>query len=206
MVGEQLDIPCISDPIDCEETGQQGGFASESSHRGRPRLEESSALGKDFLEWVRAFVHSRGQFRVSDQHRVSETCDVFGAPLRLIAKKAQEMGWEVSYSGIYNLFAPPRDNATRSACRGLIDARPAAAEAKEKAFHPRGRFSSVMVKYAEDFGDSVDRSGVCKVRRYHGDGMANTPIWIPARRGGKVGFLLRQEGTPSLSIADHDFP
>ena len=112
----------------------------------------------------------------------------------------------MSHSGIYDLFAPPRDNATRSACRGFIDARPAAAEAKEKALHPRGRFSSLMVRYAEDLGDILLKSGICKVRRYHGDGMANAPTWIPARRGGKVGFLLRKAGTASLTIADHDFP
>ena len=203
---EQLDLECVFDSSDSEAEAPEGVVASDRARRGRPRLEDSASLGHQFVEWVQGFVHSRGQFRVSDQHRVCETCEVFGAPLRLIAKNAQDMDWDLSHSGIYNLFAPPRDNATRSACRGLIYARPAAAEAKEKAFHPRGRFSSVMVRYAEDLGDILLKSGICKVRRYHVDGMANTPTWIPARRGGKVGFFLRRAGTPSLSIADYDFP
>ena len=178
---------------------------------GRPRLEDSSKYGELFVDWVRSFVHSKGQMRLSDQHRVCDTCEVFGAPLRLIAEKATEMGWPVSRTGIYNLFKAPRDNSTSSRCRGVVDARPTSVEPKEKAFHVRGRFSTVKVKYAEDFIDIVASLGICKVRRYHGDGMASTPMWIPARKGGKVGFTLarrNQEGKKmaSIAVADHDFP
>ena len=117
----------------------------------------------------------------------------------------------MSHSGIYNLCAKPRHNAKRNRCRGFLDARPGRVERKEKSWHPRGSFSSHKVKLAKDFVELAEKTGRAKVRRYHGDAMAKTPVWIPARRGGKVGFMMRGEKapsrvTPSIKVADHDFP
>ena len=71
-------------------------------------------------------------------------------------------------------------------------------------------FSSVKVKYACDFTDLAAKSRVAITRRYHGDAMCTVPLWVPARRGGRLGFVIRHKDetgrrNPSITVGDHDF-
>ena len=184
---------------------------------GKPKLEDSARYGDEFVRFVQNFALSRGQMKMSDHHRVSDALQIFGASTRAVAKKATEAGFPVSHSGIYNMYAAPRQNKDginygfRSKCRGIIDARPALMQKTVRQFHVRSSFSSRMVNLATDTMDLCASTGIALVRRYHGDQMATTPLWIPARSHGKVGFIMRRKTAagivrPSLEVADHDFP
>jgi hypothetical protein len=144
---------------------------------GRPRLERSRNYGADFINWVRTWVLSKGHMRLKDKDRVSDTCESFGALLQKIAAAAKKEGWLVSRGAIYNLFCAPRKNSIQSACRGVVAARPAGPEPKEKAWHARMAFSTMKVRYTEAFSDLCSLAGLAKTRRYHGDGMASTVLW-----------------------------
>ena len=54
-----------------------------------------------------SFIHSKGQLKLVDEHRMRDTLDSFGAPLRAIATACKARGWPVSHNGIYNLFCLP---------------------------------------------------------------------------------------------------
>ena len=153
--------------------------------RGRRRTEDSRP---DLVQFIRTYMASRGQFQVADGHRLRDTCETYDCPVRAIAKKAKEMGWPCSASGIYNLFSKPRENSTSSACGGVIDSRPCAPTNCERFWHARMFFSSVKVKYACDFTDLAAKSRVAITRRYHGDAMCTVAQWAPASRGGRLGL------------------
>jgi hypothetical protein len=148
--------------------------------------------------------------RLQDSHRLRDTCETYDCPLRSISKKAKSMGWPVHYSGIYNLMPPPRKNATSSNCRSIVDARPAAPTRNESDWHARKEFSTQKVRYLEKFMEMLDKTKIAKTRSLYGDAMCTVPVWIPARHGGRLGFMIRlfdDKGRkiPSVRVADHDF-
>ena len=122
--------------------------------------------------------------------RVRDTVEAFGAPLNDIVRACRERGFNVSRSGVYNLFLPPRKNSTSSSCRSTLPIRPASVIATEKKWHPRARWSGHQMRLAKEFVHAVHVGRLGHAEQVHVDQMSKTPIWIPAAKRGRVGQCL----------------
>jgi hypothetical protein len=111
-----------------------------------------------------------------------------------------------SRSGVYNLFNPPRRNAQSSACRSVLDVKVGKVVNRERKHHPRAKYSGHRMKTAEQFVALLHKTGLGSAEEFHVDGMCKTPIWIPARRAGRVSFLVKGPEGAEIENADHSFP
>jgi hypothetical protein len=130
--------------------------------------------------------------------------EVYGAPLKSIAKAASQVFGPMSRSGINNLLRAPRSNQVNTNCQGLIDARPARMLAIGKLWHSRRYFSSVLFKYWKEALAMIAADGN-NCMQSHGDDMAAIPTGKLAARSksSPQGFALSSIGFQQV---DHNFP
>eukprot|EP00973_Karenia_brevis_P069398 9650592-Karenia_brevis.AAC.1 len=119
---------------------------------------------------------------------------------------ARSAGWDVSYSGLYNLLAPPRRNS-RGACRALIDARPLSIRPDSRKFHAREMWSASLFKYHKQFITVVTSVLTGTAAQVDMDDMAKVPYVVPARSRATAGGMVcrRSDGRAEFTQLDHDF-
>ena len=113
--------------MEIEDAHDHEGKEVQQQNAGGPKLESQPGLVDIILQYVR----SRGQLSVQDHMRVRDTVETFGAPLNDIVRACRKHGFNVSRSGVYNVFMPPRKNASASSCQSILPIRPTLAVATE---------------------------------------------------------------------------
>ena len=128
-----------------------GSDSEEVTHysRGRKRVED--IYGEALLEFVRSYVMSYGEMKLSDKHRVVGTVSAFSCPLTAVSKAAKEAGFEVSRTTIRNLFEAPRKNSQGSSQHGQIAVKIGAVTKTEREYNDRGCYSGNNVKMCKQF-------------------------------------------------------
>ena len=195
-----LDVPELQDMS--EDVAE-----AEESILGHRQRAEHTEFGEALVKFVWDFINTRGQGTTSDVHRLRATGEVFGAPVRAIAKAARAKGFQISKSTIWRMLSPKRVNSVGPQ-RGAVEARPAPNRKGVKIWHPRGIFSATLMKFHKQFLTQLCSQGCAKVAQLHVDDMSKTPLYISAtpNRAPK-GFMLKcQDGQPAFDQADHTFP
>ena len=81
-----LDVVDPADEADMDEE-------DPPENRGRPRLDSANKYGEAIVEFLRQYIYSKGQMNV-DSHRLRSSTEVYGAPVRHLAKVAADAGFQ----------------------------------------------------------------------------------------------------------------
>eukprot|EP00973_Karenia_brevis_P012706 1725001-Karenia_brevis.AAC.1 len=152
----------------------EGVGGNKPGKTGRKRVEEE--YGASLVQSVSDYVDAHGQSTAGGDKRLSTSREILGAPLRHVAKACSLKGMPANHSTIAKIMGGPRNNSL--GYRKLVDARPATHKRTIKKFHHRAVWSSVQVRYKEDFLAYLATQGV-PVQAAAVDDKAKTPLWIP---------------------------
>ena len=123
---------------------------------GRPRVEDK--YGPAFVDFMKSYVHSRGNLSLKDKGRLRDTLEAFTAPLSQLASEAKRHDFPISKTTMWKLFLPPRKDAVSSGQRGLIEAKRGTVVMSESHWTPRCCYSANVRRWQRClFGSSCTK-------------------------------------------------